>query len=136
MKVLLDLPEITTKDKAISVDKGNGTKVGYYIFPEFEIHTNTIEPGTEQEWHHHKKIEEVLLVNSGELVALWQDSTKKIREKILAPGDMIRVGASTHTFANRGGQTVNFTVFRYVPDGQDKHELIKNDRYPDIVEET
>jgi mannose-6-phosphate isomerase-like protein (cupin superfamily) len=135
MSSLLPSIEITRQARAIFVNKGNGTRVNYYIFPEFEIHDNEIAPNTEQEWHHHKKIEEVLFINSGALTVRWLDNKNGVQKDELQPGDMIRVGASTHTFANNSTKPVHFTVFRYVPDGTDKHELIKSDRYPDKVEQ-
>lgn len=133
MSNLLVLPEIVRKADSIFVDKRNGTRVNYYIFPEFEIHANVIEPETEQEWHHHTKIEETLFIVAGNLTAMWLEKGK-FHEESLEPGDMIRVGASVHSFANHGRRPVSFLVFRYVPDGTDKHELIKNDRLPDTVE--
>jgi uncharacterized cupin superfamily protein len=134
MSTLPTTAEITHKSDSVFVDKKTGTKVNYYIFPEFEIHANEVAPHSQQDWHHHTKIEEVILVHSGELTALTQDSDKKIKEEVLHSGDVIRVGSSVHTFANKGDETVLYSVFRYVPDGTDKHELIKNDKYPDTVE--
>lgn len=135
MKTLLEAPQVTKKSDSIYVDKKNGTQVNYYIFPEFEIHKNTIEARTKQEWHHHKKIEEVIIVDGGELNACWLGEDKKVRRVLIGEGDVIRVGASVHTLENNSDSPVEFSVFRYVPDGVDKHDLIKSDRYPDIVEE-
>ena len=132
MKILAPDTQITRKDTAIYRDKGNGTKVHYYIYPEFEIHVNEVAPHTEQEWHHHEKIEEVLMVNKGELTTRWLKDGKP-KEDLAKVGDVIRVGSSIHTFANNTDSLVNFTVFRYIPDGIDKHETIKNDRYTDKV---
>jgi uncharacterized cupin superfamily protein len=131
---LLSSAVITRFSETIFVDKGNGTKVNYRIFPEFEVHSNTIEPNTEQEWHHHTKIEETIYVTEGELTALWLDGETR-HEEILKVGDVIRVGASVHTFANYTQQPASFVVFRFVPDGTDKREIIKNDRYADKVSE-
>lgn len=134
MSVLLPTVEITRRTDSSFVDKENGTRVNYYLFPEFEIHSNTIAANTEQEWHHHTKIEEILFITGGTLTSRWLEANV-IHEATLQPGDMIRVGASVHTFANRTKEEAYFLVFRYVPDGHDKHEIIKNDRFADKVEE-
>lgn len=131
---LLPTAQITRKDDAIVVDKGNGTTVYYYTFPTFEIHTCLIEPGTQQEWHHHAQMEETLLVTGGELTGLFQEEGR-IREEQMLPGDLVRLGTSVHNFANRSNEVASFQIFRFVPDGTDTHELIKNDRFPDNVEE-
>ncbi|PIZ63268.1 hypothetical protein COY17_00920 [Candidatus Saccharibacteria bacterium CG_4_10_14_0_2_um_filter_52_9] len=131
---LLASAQISRLDESIFVDKGNGTKVNYRIFPEFEVHGNTVDANTQQEWHHHTKIEETIYVTEGELVALWLEGETH-HEETLHTGDVIRVGASVHTFANRTEQPASFVVFRFVPDGTDKREIIKNDRYADKVSE-
>lgn len=41
---------------------------------------------------------------------------------------MIRVGNSTHTFANETDSEVEFVVFRFVPEHVDKKDQIKNDK--------
>lgn len=126
--------QITRKDEAIVVDKGNGTTVYYYTYPTFEIHTCDIDPGTQQEWHHHSQMEETLLVTGGELTGLFQEDGH-VREEILHTGDLVRLGTSVHNFANRSTAVASFQVFRFVPDGTDTHELIRNDRFPDDVQE-
>lgn len=131
---LTPVAQLTRRDDAIVVDKGNGTTVHYYTFPNFEIHTCLIEPGTQQEWHHHSQMEETLLVTDGELTALFQEDGR-IREEIMHPGDLVRLGTSVHNFANRSNKLATFQVFRFVPDDTDTHELLKNDRFPDDVQE-
>jgi quercetin dioxygenase-like cupin family protein len=115
---------------AIHRDKGNGTVVDYYIFPEYEIHYNEVAPGAVQEWHHHDLIEETLFIVSGELEARWHEHDKTLTERITS-GDIVRVGRSVHTFANTGESTARFVVFRLVLDGKDRRDLIKNDKVVD-----
>ena len=57
-----------SRKDVIHVDKTNGTSVNYYIFPEYEVHTNCIAPHSVQEWHYHEKISETLLITKGKLL--------------------------------------------------------------------
>lgn len=41
---------------------------------------------------------------------------------------MVRVFDSVHTFENDTDEITEFVVFRFVPDGTDKRELIKTDK--------
>lgn len=43
-------------------------------------------------------------------------------------GGLIRVKNSVHTFFNDTDETVEFQVFRFVPTGENKRELIKKDK--------
>lgn len=56
----------------------------------------------------------------------------KINEQIITetagPNDVIRVKASLHTFTNETDEPVRFIVFRFVPDGKNKQEIIKQDK--------
>jgi quercetin dioxygenase-like cupin family protein len=122
--------EITRRAEAIFVDKGNGTSVHYYIYPEYEIHYNEVLPRTVQQWHHHEVIEETLYIVSGQLEAYWSKDDQAYSEK-LNEGDIIRVGRIPHTFANLSDEIVQFLVFRMIPDGADKREIIKNDKVID-----
>jgi uncharacterized RmlC-like cupin family protein len=109
------------------VKKDNGTDVNYYIFDEYEIHLNTIAPGSVQEWHYHTKIEESILVIKGKLYCKWiEDDMEKSR--YIYPGELVRVMKSVHTFENDTDEPVEFTVFRFAPTGENKRELIKNDK--------
>ena len=121
-------PEIIRQADAISIIKENKTSVSYYIFNEYEIHTNTIPPDSIQEWHYHSVIEETILVTRGQMTFSWKDDDGAVREQILQKGDLVRVGASVHTFSNHSGQDTDFVVFRFVPDGQDKRRQIKTDK--------
>ena len=55
-------------------------------------------PHTIQEWHFHKKIDENILIDR------------------------------VHTFENDTDEVVEFVVFRFVPNGIDKREVIKTDK--------
>ena len=71
------------------------------------------------------------MVTKGSLTCYWvEDDIRK--KKVLKEKEIIRVQQSVHTFANQSDQEVEFTVFRFVPDGINKHELIKNDK--EVVE--
>ena len=111
-------------------DKGDGTRVNYYLFSEHEIHANVLAPGTVQGWHHHDQISETLIVTAGSVEARWIDGDQ-VKTRALTPGDVLSVGSSVHTIANPFDEPAQFCVFRFVPDGVNKQELIKNDRHTD-----
>ncbi len=122
--------EFVTRKEGIAVSKPNGTDVVYYLFSEFEVHYNEFMPGTVQEWHHHNKIEEVLYLVEGRLEAQWiQD--EEIYSRPLSSGDLVRVKNYVHTFLNPFPEKAVGLVFRFVPDGTDKRDLIKNDKVLD-----
>lgn len=124
--------QISTLDDAITVTKENKTKVSYYIFNEYEIHLNVLPSRSEQEWHYHTNIEEVMVVTSGELVCKWKEKDASY-EKRIQVGELVQVKNSVHTFANTSDEDVTFIVFRLVLDGTDKREVIKHDK---IIVET
>lgn len=116
-----------SESDATSVHKTNGTDVSYFIFQEYEIHLNKIAPSAVQEWHYHSRIEETLLITKGELTCYYfKDGVRRSRK--LAKNDLVRVGSCSHTFANESDTETEFVVFRFVPDGRDKREIIKNDK--------
>jgi uncharacterized cupin superfamily protein len=121
---------IVSRADALFRDKGTGTLVHYYIQPEYEVHYNEVLPGTEQEWHHHVKIEEVLYIVDGELEARWREDGREISQTVAA-GDLVSVGSCSHTFANASRTVARFIVFRMVPDGKDKRDIIKGDKVLD-----
>lgn len=121
---------ITPRNDAIFRDKGTGTLVHYYIEPEYEVHYNEVMPGTEQEWHHHERIEEILFIVDGELEARWREGEREER-RIVRAGDLVKVGKVSHTFANTSNVAARFVVFRMVPDGIDKREIIQHDKVID-----
>ena len=122
--------QIISRSDGISVEKEEGTKVIYHIFPEFEIHYNEVPAGTKQAWHHHDVIEEVLYILSGELEAHWKEKGKAFKQTVKV-GDVVRVGNTPHTFINSSNGPAVFVVFRFVPDGADKRHIIKNDKHSD-----
>lgn len=123
----MDKPQILTLNNAISVMKENRTKVDYYLFDEYEIHLNTVPPGTVQEWHYHSKIEETILVIHGILTISWLEKNRE-QTKDIHPNELVCVKNSKHTFSNTGTSDVVFVVFRFVPDGINKRDIIKNDK--------
>ena len=128
------IPEMVTESDAITVTKADGTRVLYYIFPEFEVHANTIASGTVQNWHYHKAIEEIIFVTSGQIEVLWLDENRQKVAKALNPGDLCRLGSSVHNVANKTKEAATFLVYRLAPTGKNQHMLIKGDRYPAEVE--
>jgi len=119
--------DILTKLNAISVIKENKTNVDYFIFDEFEIHENKIPPNSKQEWHKHKIIEEVIVVTQGDIDIKWKEENQ-IRSSVVSKGDVIRVKKSIHTIENKTKFWAEFIVFRMVPEGKNKREIIKNDK--------
>lgn len=119
--------EFKTIEESIHVKKDNGTDVNYYIFDEYEIHLNKIEPKSVQEWHYHSQIEETILVTKGVLYCKWLENDME-KSRYVKPGELVRVKNSVHTFANDTDEPVEFTVFRFVPSGENKREQIKNDK--------
>jgi uncharacterized RmlC-like cupin family protein len=122
--------KIITRKEGIFVKKEEGTKVIYHIFSEFELHYNEVPAGTKQLWHHHEVIEEVLYILSGKLEVHWREGSEEFSEQVEV-GDVIRVENTPHTFTNPSKNVCTFVVFRFVPNGVNKQEMIKNDKYLD-----
>ncbi|MBW4844776.1 MAG: cupin domain-containing protein [Lachnospiraceae bacterium] len=119
--------EIYRLENSLYNQKENLTKVNYFIFDEYEIHFNIIPSKTSQEWHMHREIEEALFVISGEILVRWKDNNI-IREKLVSKNSVIRVKNSIHTVENRTNEEATFLVYRMVPDGTNKRDIIKNDK--------
>lgn len=119
--------DILTKLDGISVTKENKTNVDYFIFNEFEVHLNKIPPNTKQEWHKHEIIEEVLVITKGELIVRWKEN-ESIETTTVFKDNIVRVKKSIHTIENYTDEWAEFTVFRMVPSGENKREIIKNDK--------
>ncbi len=119
--------EIYDTADSIYVEKENQTKVNYFIFDEYEIHINTLPPHSIQEWHKHNKIEEVIFVISGKLKILWKEA-EQTECRIVSENSIIRVKDSIHTLENDSDEDIRFLVYRMVPDGIDKRNIIKNDK--------
>lgn len=120
--------EVIHKEDSIHVIKENGTEVNYYIFDEAEIHLNRIMPHTIQEWHFHEKIDENLLITKGKLLCKFIDENGHEKYCHATENDVVRVHNSVHTFENETDDVAEFVVFRFVPDGRNKRELIKADK--------
>lgn len=125
--------KITPHQTAIHVDKSEGSSVDYYIFPEYEIHYNEIQPGTVQAWHHHQHISETLFVIEGEIEAHWIDESGHRQQQTVTVGDVVEVEKTPHTFLNSSQKIVKLIVFRFVPTGEDKRAVIKNDKVLDTI---
>ena len=119
--------EILTRDETIFRKKPDGTEVNYFLFPEFEIHIISLPGKTVQGWHKHHEIEEVLLVQSGK-VKIEEVENQQIVSRICAEGELIRMHNSLHRISNPDTLSASFTVFRFVPQGQNQQECIKNDK--------
>ena len=120
--------EVIHKEESIYVQKETGTEVNYYIFEESEIHLNKIMPHTIQEWHFHEKIDETLLITRGKILCKYIDEDGVEKSCYAVKNDIIKVHDSIHTFENDTDDITEFIVFRFVPDGREKRELIKNDK--------
>lgn len=123
--------KLTRVTDALHVDKKEGSSVDYFLFPEYEVHYNEIKPGTIQQWHHHNKITESIFVVDGEIEVHWVDMSGKKQVESVPKGTVIDVENTPHTFINNSDELVKFVVFRFVPDGVDKSEIIKNDKILD-----
>ncbi len=120
--------EILHKEDSIHVTKESGTEVNYYIFDEAEIHLNRIMPHTIQEWHFHERIDENILITKGTLLCKYIDDSGIEQSCYAVKDEVVRVHNSIHTFENDSDETAEFIVFRFVPDGINKRELIKADK--------
>ena len=115
------------------VDKKYGTSIWYYIFPEHEIHYNEMQPNTTQPWHHHEQTDESIFVLEGTLRINWLDEQGEVLTQDIGPGTVARIEHFVHTVTNPTQEISKFLVFKFVPTGSDKHELIKNDKVLDQV---
>lgn len=91
------------------------------------VHLNSLPPQTEQVWHFHQAIEEVILIIEGEIEIHYLDNDKRMRQRV-QPNDLILVKDSIHTLINCSTKECKFVVFRLVLDGKNKRDLIKNDK--------
>lgn len=120
--------EIRNSKEALSRVKKNGTEVQYFLYPEFEVHTNKIPPGSIQDWHRHQQVEEVIVVTSGKIsIETIENATLERAE--VKQGDVLRVKNSIHRLVNRNRTSASFIVFRFVPQGVSQADIIKNDKY-------
>lgn len=127
--------EFIERELVPHIEKEHGTSIWYYIFPEHEIHYNEIQPRAVQPWHHHEQTDESIFVLEGELRISWLDEKGEKINQIATPGTVIRIGNSVHTLSNLSQEITRFLVFKFVPTGSSKHELIKGDKILDQVKE-
>ena len=119
--------EIRNSKEALSRVKKNGTEVQYFLYPEFEVHTNKIPSGGIQDWHRHQQVEEVIVVTSGKIsIETIENATLERAE--VKQGDVLRVKNSIHRLLNRNRTSASFIVFRFVPQGVSQADIIKNDK--------
>lgn len=119
-------PKFIDPKDAISITKENGTKVGYYLFDTFEIHTNLIPEMSVQDWHSHQDIEEIIVVNKGSLLLEWIEN--EIKQRKVNCGEIIRMNNSIHRISNIENSSAECTIFRFVAPEKDQSEVIKNDK--------
>ncbi len=122
--------KITSKSDSIYRHRDDESDINYYIFHEYEVHYGEIAPGVKQPWHHHEIISETLFIISGQIELWYLDDGKK-QKKIVKHGDVIQVENTPHTFINSFDKVCKMIAFRFVSDGEDKREVIKNDKVLD-----
>ena len=115
---------------APSVSKEEGTKVAYFLLPEYEIHYNEQVPASTQTWHHHKKIWESIYIIEGELTAKWKENETE-KEEVVKAGDLIETENTSHTFENHTKKVVRFLVIKQVLTGKNNQKLFKEDKVID-----
>lgn len=119
--------DIRQLSEAISVEKDNGTKVNYFLYPEFEIHQNVLPANTIQDWHKHQAIEEIIVPTKGNVtIQVLEDSA--VRTYTANCGEVLRVKQSIHRIIGDVKEETEFIVFRFVPTGSDQSDKIKHDK--------
>ncbi len=119
--------DIRQLSEAISVEKDNGTKVNYFLYPEFEIHQNVLPANTIQDWHKHQAIEEIIVPTKGNVtIQVLEDNA--VRTYTANCGEVLRVKQSIHRIIGDDKEETEFIVFRFVPTGNDQSDKIKNDK--------
>lgn len=119
--------KITHQSDAIHRLREDGSDIHYYIFNEYEVHYGELASGVEQPWHHHQVISESLYIIEGQVMLLYTQDGKKI-EQVVRAGDLIEVEDTPHTFINPFDTVCKMLAFRFVPKGENNHEVIKNDK--------
>ncbi len=119
--------DIRQLSDAISVEKDNGTKVNYFLHPEFEIHQNVLPANTIQDWHKHQAIEEIIVPTKGNVtIQVLEDNA--VRTYTANCGEVLRVKQSIHRIIGDVKEETEFIVFRFVPTGSDQSDKIKHDK--------
>ncbi|MBP9716831.1 MAG: cupin domain-containing protein [Candidatus Levybacteria bacterium] len=122
--------KVIKNDSAISLNKPDGTRIKYFLFDEYEIHSNELKPNSIQQWHHHEKIWETLYVIEGNLSLMWKNNENILEEK-LEPGDVVEMGKESHSIANNSKDIVRFIIVKQMLSGSSKRELFKQDKIVD-----
>lgn len=119
--------DIRQLSEAISVEKDNGTKVNYFLYPEFEIHQNVLPANTIQDWHKHQAIEEIIVPTKGNVtIQVLEDNA--VRTYTANCGEVLRVKQSIHRIIGDVKEETEFIIFRFVPTGSDQSDKIKHDK--------
>lgn len=119
--------DIRQLSEAISVEKDNGTKVNYFLYPEFEIHQNVLPANTIQDWHKHQAIEEIIVPTKGNVtVQVLEDNA--VRTYNANCGEVLRVKQSIYRIIGDVKEETELIVFRFVPTGSDQSDKIKDDK--------
>ena len=122
--------KVNSQKKAKFFDSPEGRKAWIYSFSEYEFQYDEQQPRTILKWHHHAKIWETIYIIEGELVARWKENEEE-KEQIVKAGDVIEPGFDSHTFENRSDKIVKFIAIKQVLSGEDKKEMIENDKIYD-----
>lgn len=119
--------DIRQLSEAISIEKDNGTKVNYFLYPEFEIHQNVLPANTIQDWHKHQAIEEIIVPTKGNVtIQVLEDNA--VRTYTANCGEVLRVKQSIHRIIGDVKEETEFIVFRFVPTGSDQSDKIQHDK--------
>ena len=117
--------DIRQFSEAISVEKDNGTKVNYFLYPEFEIHQNVLPANTCDDWHKHQAIEEIIVPIKGNVtIQVLEDNA--IKTYTANCGDVLRVNDSIHRIIGDTKEEVQFTVFLFFLSGNNQSDTINN----------
>lgn len=119
--------KITKQKDSIFRHRKDGSKIHYYIFPEYEVHYGELEPNVTQPWHHHAIINETLYITEGKINLHYLE--KGVEKEITTePGDVIQVENTPHTFSNPFDKVCKMVAFRFVPINKNNQKIIKNDK--------
>ena len=110
--------------------KPEGELVSYFMFDEYEVIQVDQPPHTKQQLHHHTKTSETVYVIEGELVFIWLEKGKEMRQLVKA-GDLIETGAESHTFANESDKLARIICIKRIPTGENNREVFKTDKVID-----
>ena len=124
--------KITPRSKSIFVKREDNSEINYFIFEEYEVHYGEIVPGLKQPWHSHEIINETLFIIEGKIEFHFLEGEEK-KVKVVTPGDLIQAENTPHTFINPFDKACKMVVFRFIPEGKHKQDIIKNDKtlYPE-----